>query len=64
VLAIGSVQLGAAFAVQLFDDLGPAGASFGRLAFAAAILVAIWRPSLRGRPTCAWPWRSGSRSAR
>jgi inner membrane transporter RhtA len=50
VLAIGSVQLGAAFAVQLFDDLGPAGASFGRLAFAAAILVAIWRPSLRGHP--------------
>src|SRR5215218_3093824 len=47
-LAVGSIQVGAAFAVRLFDELGPAGASFGRLAFAAAILVAIWRPSLRG----------------
>ena len=45
-----SLQVGAAFAVELFDELGPAGAAFGRLAFAALILVAIWRPRLRGRP--------------
>jgi len=44
------VQLGAAFAVELFDELGPAGAAFARLAFAALILVAWWRPTLRGRP--------------
>ena len=50
VLAVTSLQVGAAFAVELFDELGPAGAAFGRLAFAALILVAIWRPRLRGRP--------------
>jgi len=46
-LAVSSMQVGAAFAVQLFDDLGPAGAAFGRLAFAAIVLVAIWRPEVR-----------------
>jgi inner membrane transporter RhtA len=50
VLAVSSLQVGAAFAVELFDELGPAGAAFGRLGFAAIILVAIWRPRLRGRP--------------
>ena len=49
-LAVVPVQLGAAFAVELFDELGPAGAAFARLVFAALILVAWWRPSLRGRP--------------
>src|SRR3954453_18831829 len=48
-LAVASLQVGAAFAVELFDELGPAGAAFGRLTFAAAILVAIWRPRVRGR---------------
>jgi inner membrane transporter RhtA len=46
--AASSLQLGAAFAVTLFDDLGPAGAAFLRLAFAAVILWAIWRPRLAG----------------
>jgi inner membrane transporter RhtA len=49
-LAVTSLQVGAAFAVEVFDELGPAGAAFGRLAFAAAILVALWRPRVRGRP--------------
>jgi inner membrane transporter RhtA len=44
----GSVQFGAAFATTLFDELGPAGAVMLRLAFAAIILVALWRPSLGG----------------
>jgi inner membrane transporter RhtA len=48
VVAAVSPQIGAAFAVTLFDDLGPAGAAFLRLAFAAAILLAIWRPRLTG----------------
>src|SRR3954464_9067285 len=48
-LAVASLQVGAAFAVELFDELGPAGAAFGRNAFAALILVAIWRPRVRGR---------------
>jgi inner membrane transporter RhtA len=46
--AAGSLQVGAAFAVTLFDDVGPAGAAFLRLAFAAVILWAIWRPKLAG----------------
>lgn len=49
VLAAGvSPQVGAAFAVTLFDELGPAGAAFLRLAFAAIVLWAIWRPRLAG----------------
>lgn len=49
VLAAGvSPQLGAAFAVTLFGELGPAGAAFLRLAFAAIVLWAIWRPRLAG----------------
>jgi inner membrane transporter RhtA len=46
--AAGSLQVGAAFAVTLFDDVGPAGAAFLRLAFAAVVLWAIWRPKLAG----------------
>jgi inner membrane transporter RhtA len=46
--AAGSLQVGAAFAVTLFDDLGPAGAAFLRLAFAAVVLWAVWRPRLDG----------------
>jgi len=46
--AAGSLQVGAAFAVTLFDDLGPGGAAFLRLGFAAVVLCAIWRPVLEG----------------
>ena len=49
-LAAGTAQVGAAFAVELFDELGAAGAAFGRLAFAAVILIALWRPRVRGQP--------------
>src|SRR5215813_1827963 len=48
VVAAVSPQVGAAFAVTLFDELGPAGAAFLRLAFAAIVLWAIWRPRLTG----------------
>jgi inner membrane transporter RhtA len=48
VVAAVSPQLGAAFAVTLFDELGPGGAAFLRLAFAAVVLWAIWRPKLTG----------------
>jgi inner membrane transporter RhtA len=47
-VAAMSPQIGAAFAVTLFDELGPAGAAFLRLGFAAIILWAIWRPRLTG----------------
>src|SRR3712207_4863291 len=46
--AAASPQVGAAFAVTLFDELGPAGAAFLPLAFAAIVLWAIWRPRLAG----------------
>ena len=48
VAAAVSPQLGAALAVTLFDQLGPAGAAFLRLAFAAIVLLVIWRPRLNG----------------
>jgi inner membrane transporter RhtA len=48
VIAAVSPQLGAALAVSLFDELGPAGAASLRLAFAAVILWAIWRPRIDG----------------
>lgn len=46
-LGIVSVQLGAAVATKLFTLTGPAGAVALRLFFAAAIMLAIGRPSLR-----------------
>jgi inner membrane transporter RhtA len=50
VVAVTSLQFGAGFAVTLFDELGPAGAAFLRLAIAAVVLMAIWRPRLGGHP--------------
>ena len=47
-VAAVSPQLGAALATTLFGELGPAGAAFLRLAFAAVVLWAIWRPRLEG----------------
>ena len=47
-----SVQIGAAVATSLFDELGPTGTVFLRVAFSAIVLVAMWRPAvgaLRGR---------------
>jgi inner membrane transporter RhtA len=46
--AIVSVQVGAAVATTLFDDAGPVGTVLLRLAFAAIVLAAIWRPAVRG----------------
>jgi inner membrane transporter RhtA len=48
VVAVSSLQFGAGFAVTLFDELGPAGAALVRLAVAAVVLVAIWRPRVAG----------------
>jgi inner membrane transporter RhtA len=46
---VTSIQFGAALAATLFDDLGPAGTSALRLTFAALVLLALWRPRVRGR---------------
>jgi inner membrane transporter RhtA len=48
-----SVQFGAAIGATLFDTLGPGGASLLRQAFAAAILLALWRPRVRSYPASA-----------
>ncbi|MEZ5062617.1 MAG: EamA family transporter [Solirubrobacterales bacterium] len=40
-----SVQLGSALVTTIFDDLGPGGAVLLRTTFAAAVLIAIWRPA-------------------
>ncbi|MBL1079968.1 EamA family transporter [Nocardia sp. 2] len=44
---IVSVQLGAAFAKQLFGSIGPAGAVGLRLGFAGIVLLVVWRSALR-----------------
>ena len=51
---IASVQFGAAFAKSLFDELGPGGTVFLRVLFAALVLAAVWRPSVRGRSRSDW----------
>ena len=50
VVAIASLQFGAAIAGTIFDEIGPAATSLLRSLFAAAVLLAVWRPSLRGHP--------------
>lgn len=47
--SVVSIKFGAAFAKTLFDQLGPAGATFVRLASAAVLLLVVVRPSMRGR---------------
>ncbi|MFL5781571.1 MAG: EamA family transporter [Thermoleophilaceae bacterium] len=44
-----SVQTGAGIARGLFDDLGPAGTVLLRTLFGALVVVALWRPRVRGR---------------
>ncbi len=49
VTAVATLQFGAGFAATLFDELGPGGTAFLRLAIAAAIMVAILRPRVAAR---------------
>jgi inner membrane transporter RhtA len=46
-VAITSLQFGAAIGRTIFDETGPAGTALLRAFFAAVILVAIWRPRPR-----------------
>jgi inner membrane transporter RhtA len=52
--AVASVQFGGALAKTLFDDVGPGGTVFLRVAFAAIVLAALWRPALAGRSAGDW----------
>ena len=47
-MAIGSVQFGAALAKTLFDDVGPGGTVLLRMLLSAVVLVVLWRPRVRG----------------
>lgn len=47
VIAVTSVQIGAAIAKQLFETTGPGGAVFLRTFLAALLFLALWRPRLR-----------------
>jgi inner membrane transporter RhtA len=44
---VASVQIGAAVARTMFDDLGPSGTSLLRVFFAAVVLMALFRPDPR-----------------
>ena len=46
VLAILSIQVGAALAIQLFDSLGPGGTVALRVTLSAILLWLAWRPAL------------------
>lgn len=48
--AAASVQAGAAVGVTLFDDVGAGGASALRVGLGAVVLLALWRPRVRGVP--------------
>jgi inner membrane transporter RhtA len=47
VVAMFSIQMGSALSISLFDDIGPAGTAWLRLALGAVILWIIVRPRLR-----------------
>ncbi|MBK0420508.1 EamA family transporter [Leucobacter sp. CSA2] len=48
------MQFSAVIAISLFDDLGVLGTSATRMAIAALLLLAIFRPRLRGRTRAEW----------
>ena len=47
-LAVSSVQVGAALGKTLFDEIGPGGTVFLRVLAAAIVLGLVWRPRLKG----------------
>ena len=49
-----TIQLAAALAHDLFDQLGPLGVSAWRFGFAAVVLLAVVRPAVRGRDRGTW----------
>ncbi len=54
VAGLACQEVGAAIAVLLFPSTGPLGMVMLRLVFSALVLLAIARPSLRGRSRSAW----------
>ncbi|MDQ1704525.1 MAG: inner rane transporter RhtA [Frankiaceae bacterium] len=54
--AVASVQSGAAIATKLFPVAGPAGTVLLRIGLSAVLLVAVARPTLRGRTASDLGW--------
>jgi inner membrane transporter RhtA len=54
VLGLICQELGAAIAITLFPQVGATGMVFLRLLFSAAILLVVFRPSVRGRSRSDW----------
>lgn len=54
VLGLICQEVGAGLAVTLFPDTGPLGMVTLRLVFSAAVLLAVFRPSFRGRSRADW----------
>jgi inner membrane transporter RhtA len=54
ILPIGTVQLGAAIAKNVFDEADPMTLVWLRLATSAVVLTVLVRPSLRGRTPADW----------
>ncbi len=54
IVAIGSVQFGAAFAKLLFGVVQPTTVVWLRLAFSAAVLLVVARPDIRGKTARDW----------
>jgi len=52
--AVASVQFGAGLAATLFGELGPVGTVLLRVGFAAIVLMAVWRPAVRGLTREEW----------
>ena len=48
--AICSIQIGAAVATEIFDQVGPAGGVFLRALVSALLRTLLWRPSFRAAP--------------
>lgn len=53
-LGIASVQIGAAVATGLFDELGPLGAVLLRTLLAGLVLIAIWQPAKASLDRTGW----------
>lgn len=47
VVAVSSIQFGAAIAVTLFDEIGAGGTSLLRIGLAAVVMALVWRPDPR-----------------
>jgi len=58
-VSIGFYEIGAAYAVMLFDLVGPLGMTTYRNVFGATVLLLVIRPQVRTFTRAAWFWAGG-----